>query len=306
MSLHDPKLVRERLVKFLRAAKESGHEIKQSHVARGIGLSPTVISAFLSDDYKGDVPGLCKRLTAYIEEQEAKARAGALVLPFVDIRQAKVGIQCFEMAQANHSMVAVISVSGYGKTIAIDQYSKLHPSTVLIKPWVTHGPSAVLQDLCEAIGENDKGLVRGLAKRIVYKLGGTDRLLIVDDAHDLGPKALQVLRNVYDATGIGIALCGNQALETKLVGTTPEMEQIARRVIYRRRLPQFVDADAKHQIGKTLPHLDAAEVLGLFHPKAKQSPAWVGKVLYLSGKLAENDLSKVTMDHIEEALKMVV
>lgn len=302
----DPKLVRERLLRFLKTAKEQDRAISQNDVARSLGCSGPLISAFINEDARGDVQRLCRRLTAYLDEQDLKARAGELFLPYVDTRQTRMARQTLELAQIHHWIVAIISESGHGKTIAIDQYVAEHPSTIILKPWVTSCPSAILKNLCETIGESDRGDARAFEKRIVYRLRGADRLLIVDDAHDLAPKSLQVLRNVYDATNIGLALVGNSPLEVKLSGVTPELEQIARRVMYKRRLPSWSEADAKQQIAKTLPHLDAAKVLETFHPKAKQSPAWVAKTIAAAGRLTqEQSIRQIGLDQLREALQMV-
>lgn len=302
----DPMLVKERLVRFYHEARKNDAPVSQNDVARSLGCSAALLSAFMNDDYRGDVQRLCRRLAAYLDEQALKTKAGDLVLPYVETRQTQVALQCLELAQAHHWMVAIISDSGHGKTEAIRHYLTEHPSAILLKPWITTCPSGIMQDLCEAMGQSDRGVNRGLQKRISHVLKGTDRLLIVDDAHDLGPKSLQVFRNVYDETGIGIALVGNSPLEMRLAGTTPEMEQIARRVSYKRRLPSWTDADAEQQIRRTLPHLDAKTVVGLFHAKAKQSPAWVAKTIAFAGRLTdEQALGQIAIEHLREALEMV-
>ena len=201
-------------------------------------------------------------------------------------------------------MVAIIGDSGRGKSSAIGEFRRLNPQTVLIEASRIHGPSAVLQDLCFELGDSDKGLLRALLKRIVYRLNQTPRLIIVDDAHTLGFASLDILRTVYDRTGVGMVLAGISKLELLLAGTTPETEQLARRVIFRRRLPEYVEADAEQQLAGLLPHLDAGEVLEHFDPRAKSSPARLTNVIKLACKLA-GGADRVKVQHIKSALAMV-
>ncbi|WP_447978120.1 AAA family ATPase [Candidatus Nitrospira bockiana] len=302
--LHEPALVRERLVRFLRSARESQRPWSQNDVARAIGKSAALISAFVNDDARGDVQDLCLRLTAFLDRQDEKAKAGDLTLPYVEIRQAQIATETLQYAAVHQEIVALIGDSGRGKTMAIRRFLATDPASVLVEASRIHGPSAVMQEICLALGEHDRGRQIALLKRIVYRLKTTPRLLIVDEANTLGYAALDILRTIHDRTGTGMVLAGTTMLEAKLVGTTPEAEQLARRVIFRRRLPEFTDEDAAQQIAATLPHLDAREVLTVFDPRPKSSPARVANVLKVSAKIA-GGLDRVTLTHIKSALKLV-
>ena len=299
-------LIREQILKLIQASKLAGQEIKQSHIANAIDMSPTVISTFLNDDYKGDVQAVCRKLTAYLAEQKAKAETDRIVLPYIETPQTKAVLQTCDLAFIQKWMTVIIGDSGNSKTLGINEYLRRHPATLVVRTWATDCASSTLRRICRELGQNEKGQQLGLTDRIVYALTrpGTDRIMIIDDAHDLAPKAFHLIRNIHDYTGIGIVLAGGRNLESKIAGTNPEQEQIARRIVYRTTLPEFSEAHAKLQIGKTLPHLDTTEVLALFDPRRKSSPARIANVMQASGEAA-GGLKHVTLDDIKMALRKV-
>ncbi len=305
LPIHLPDQIRERLMRFMRQAQDKDRPWSQAAVAKAIGVSSALVSAFLNEDARGDVQRLCRLLVDFLNQQDAKAQAGEWSLPYVDIRQAKEAMVCLEYAAVHQEIVALIGDSGRGKSLAIGHFCRQNPRAMLIEASRVHGQSGVLKDLCAEVGESGRGNLLGLLKRVIRKLKGSQRLLIIDDAHRLGFAALDLLTTIYDRTTIGMVLSGISKLEHYLIATSPETEQLARRITFRRRLPEYVEADAEYQIARTLPHLGAGETLALFDPKAKSSPAWVGKVLKHSGKLA-GGLEKVQLSHIKTALRMVV
>jgi DNA transposition AAA+ family ATPase len=110
-------------------------------------------------------------------------------------------------------------------------------------------PVAILQQIAEAVGTLTEHAYRNntLAKAILRVLQPGD-LLIVDEAQNLDPAALDGIRYFHDEGGIGIAYLGNEEVYTRINGRTRRaaFAQLSSRIGKRLHieLPHADDVDA--------------------------------------------------------------
>lgn len=223
----------------------------QRDIARQAGVSETALSQFQNDKYPGDLRKLLKELEAWA----AKVGKGAddfLSIPtdWVETPTGRRIEQALAFAQSEPTIVVIYGNPGIGKTTSIARYERAN-----VNVWVatcnpaSGGLAATLQQVAGAVG------LRGLPTTpyqlscdIITKLRGTRGLLIVDESQDLSPQAYNQLRSIHDATGVGLCLCGNEEVYSKVTGRANRAyfaqlaSRIGRRMQLRSVTPEDVDA----------------------------------------------------------------
>jgi hypothetical protein len=299
-------LIRERLLHLLERRERQDRPFSQNDVARRIGVSAAAVSNFVNHKDVGDVAKLAGALKAFVEREEARDEDSLLRLPFVQTRQAKEMMRANQFCHRFGRMAAVLGGSGWGKSRAIAEAVAQDRSLVLLKAWNRMGASGVLQDLCEGLKVSDSGLLRALMKRIKARLAGSGRCVIVDDAHTLSFGALDVLRHIYDETGVGMLLVGIDKLKRHLIGTSEELEQIASRVSGRIwELPEIRESDLVLILRAVMRESDVEPAMQLLRrdPTLLTSVRRMSNFLEIAGSLASRNGGVVTMVHLKQALK---
>ena len=308
MGLYSPdiELIRERLLHLLDRRNQQGRPLSQNEVAKSLGVSAASMSNFVNHRDVGDVAKLAVGLKAFVEREEAKDEASLLKLPFVHTRQAKEMMRAIQFCHRFGRMAAVLGGSGWGKSRAIQEVVTQDPKIIVLKAWNRMGASGVLQDLCETLTVSESGLLRALMKRIKARLTGSGRCIIVDDAHTLSFGALDVLRHIYDETGVGMLLVGIDKLKRYLVGTSDELEQIASRVSGRIwQLPEIRESDLVLILRAVMRESEVETALKMLRgdPQLLGSVRRMSNFLEIAGALAQKSGGVLTMDHLRQALK---
>jgi len=301
------ELIVERLMRLQDARAAKGRTLSQSDIALGIGMSPASVSNFLHHKDVGDYHSIAKALKAYVEREELKDEGGLLKIPFAETRQARKLLEAYTFSLQFNRLVAVVGGAGFGKTRSIQELQHRDRSLIVVTAWSRLGASGVLQELCEAIKVSDKGLLRALMKRLKHRLTGSGRCLIIDDAHTLSFGALDVLRYVYDQTGIGMVLVGIHALRRHLIGTDEQTEQLASRVAGRIwELPEIHADDVQKILAGTMSDREVEAAMKLLGRDEQliSSPRRLGNVLEVAGALAHKAKSPLTIEHLTKALKV--
>src|SRR5690606_2961156 len=104
-----------------------------------------------------------------------------------------------------------------------------------------------LEDVCDALGISEGGGARRMFKAIVKRVRDTHGLLVIDEAQHLSVAALDQLRSIHDATGIGIALVGNEGVYSRMAGgrNASQLDRLFSRIGKRLGLRQSSEADIK-------------------------------------------------------------
>lgn len=130
------------------------------------------------------------------------------------------------IARENGRIVVVAGPSGCGKTTALNAYREKHGRQVAFlsireadtlevgKPH--RGAAALLYRIMEALDAYtySETSLSSLYRSVVERLGHgwNTSVVVIDEAHRLGPHALQVLRDINNETSCGIALSGEPRL----------------------------------------------------------------------------------------------
>lgn len=228
-----------RLRDAVRDRKElGGHSL--SMIAAGCGASAPAISSFLSGNYAGDNDRLAGKLQAWLDAQQAKERlrdARPIVPDFMMTETARTLMSIMESAQFDVDLAVIAGNAGTGKTMAAEAYQQQTNNVFMLTadPSMS-SPAALLHELADLLGCNDKGVRR--IRAIVRRLRGTDALLIIDEAQHLSVKAVEEVRAIHDQAKVGVVFIGNAPLNAKFdgLGRTAEFAQLFSRIGLRKKI----------------------------------------------------------------------
>ncbi len=190
------------------------HGRNKSALVRTLGgiISSKTVQLLLEGRYPYDVPGMLAKL------QEAKDRLNGQLAPAeaADLAHIPTPMMrrmwaAFDAAKSAHLVSLVAGKSQIGKTTAAEAFGMRYPDTTVFMRMPTRPTvSSVLQELVAAARlpkcrTNDEAVAR-LRDKLTPA-----HLIIVDEAHaslgrQQGADALDLLRELYDRCGCGLAL----------------------------------------------------------------------------------------------------
>lgn len=214
----DIDAVRQRLLAYKAETKSSWADLSSL-----TGVPDSTLSLFSSNKYTGNNANIAATVARWFDaraHREVLYEAAPVEVPgFLPTPTAKRLITLLRWAQRG-KIVVVAASPGTGKSSAALQYAADTPQV-----WVatmspsTRGVNTMLVEILKSMREQDpKGSPQMLAQRIRERVKGTNGVIIVDEAQHLSEQALEELRAIHDATGIGIALFGNEQVLARLEG----------------------------------------------------------------------------------------
>ena len=227
----------------------------QTKVAKAIGISSSTLSYFIKRTYTGDADAVCEKVKDFLateaEREKLRTKSG-----IVQTRTFKT-IQTFCNLVLTHQICGMLTGdAGCGKTTALKEFAKAHPSVILIEADHGYTAKALFDELCAELGLDDRGSLHQQLVRVVNKLNGSGRLIIIDEAEHLPYRALELIRRVHDKAGVGIAYCGMPRLEKNVQGDRNRYAQLNSRISAPCRAKLLDNADIKAYIESRFAHYE--------------------------------------------------
>ncbi|MTI82716.1 MAG: LacI family DNA-binding transcriptional regulator [Firmicutes bacterium] len=258
----------------------------KADVARAIGVSRTVVSRYINNDY-GESEKLRKSVRAYlikigrweekpeVAEGAAEPETGFITsinhLENVSTSDSERVLGICRACRDNHEFGMITGNPGTGKTFTLDMYRQQGNGIVTITCDETSTVKSTLVEISEELGLSSRGTSAKLMKKIIRELKRNPRLLVFDEADLLrGPRVLEAIRAIYDKSkSAGVVLCGNHALAQRILEYAedrPEMARLRDRIGYYQKLGGISEEEAS----RFLAHVNAT-------PEAKELLTSIGR-----------------------------
>jgi DNA transposition AAA+ family ATPase len=233
----------------IRERLDTDKKLSQSALSKEAGISAATLNQWLARKYAGDNENIDTKLKLWEEADKARRAAGSLMPKapnFQALPTATRVLSALAYVQMAGDIGAIYGGAGLGKTSACMHYQASNPNVWLVT--MTESSSGLvtaLQEICEELSLGTEGGAREMSKRIRRKVRGTNGLLLIDEAQHLGVQALEEIRQIHDATGIAVALVGNEGVFSRMAGGrgAERLDRLFSRVGKRLALRQSTEAD---------------------------------------------------------------
>lgn len=215
----------------------TAEDLTQKDVSRASGIAYGTLTGWLSGTYAGRSDRIAADVERWLGAREER-RAAIAFAPaspgFVRTPTAERCQQALTMAQVLPDIVAIVGAAGIGKTESACAYRESNPNVWM----VTANPAAsgantimtMIAEEMRLVERNSQKLTRAIGQKVL----GAQGLIIVDEAQHLGLTALEQLRSIHDAYGVGFAFVGNETVHGLLSGGRHgEHAQLSSRFGYR-------------------------------------------------------------------------
>lgn len=196
----------------------------QADLARRTGYKPSAISEFKNNKWGKRKAGieatvasdLAKAINQILRERDAKDTE---VAGFVKIRVAEAIFDIVQYAIKRRRISVFVIPAGSGKTMALRALKIEIPGAILITVKRARGTvKSFLQLWARELGLGESGRAEDIQDRIVKTVAGTNRLMLIDEAHKLSVPALDAIREIWDEARIPIIMAATPVLHQTITG----------------------------------------------------------------------------------------
>lgn len=193
-------------------------------LARKLGCNTAYVQGYIAGDFPGDLGNFERKLEDFFANESRRRASGIDTTECNDTEQIRTA---FEFIRKTNDLGAVVAASGEGKTRGVEHYLATNSTSILYRTTVwSNDKQSVESTMFEAVGRAGWDAHTKRAIFMVNKLRGSDRLIIVDDAHKLTRPALQWFFDFYDSTLCPMALVGTFELLNKLDDDTQRFSRV--------------------------------------------------------------------------------
>lgn len=202
-------------------AAEMKGALSQSRAAKEMGISSATLSQWLNGNYAGSEQRMAARAERWLEtRQERRLQATTLpALPaFAQTQVARRVLSALSYAQSTADLAVIYGAAGVGKTMAAREYAHRHSNVwlVTVTP-ATAALGAFLERIAGAVGVRlSSRRCSAMELAIINRMSESGGLLIVDEAQHLKTRTVEEARALYDASGAGLALMGNEQVYSQM------------------------------------------------------------------------------------------
>ncbi len=187
----------------------------KAEVRRRTGMAEATFSQWTNGNYAGVLSNLNDQISTWLDNLEESSRIAATLPVSPRYLKTPTGedvIKTLLFAQISAGMVMVTLPSGSGKTTAAKHFRDYRPHVFMVTASphtkTIHGILVDIAEELQVTEHNPTRLVRTIGRKL--QRIGEGSLLIVDEAQNLVPDAINQLRHFVDINNCGLALLGNE------------------------------------------------------------------------------------------------
>lgn len=210
-------LLRASVEAFLKVGKLSdGSPATQAWLAKQIGVAAPVVSAWLSGKYNGDNDRIERLVGDVLKAAPGRIQDSHRLFETPPTKE--VNAACERIKKRNR--VALVSgEAGIGKTSGIVLYCSANPTAVAVTALKgANNECALINGLFRAVDVRNFDRRKGDTRlgALIKHFKGSNRLIIVDNAHRLTRGGLEFVFDFHDETGCPVCLVGNPEVLKKI------------------------------------------------------------------------------------------
>ncbi|CAH0339609.1 AAA family ATPase [Rhizobium sp. CECT 9324] len=278
----DVELWRKLLTRVMDAAQANGWN--KAEVGRRAGIKEGTFSQWSNGNYPGTLANINEQVSNWLEALEESASIAASIPVSPMFVKTNVGQDIFNVlmfTQMTAGFTAVTLPSGSGKTTTARHFCNTRPhawlATISPNTKTVHGMLVELAAELDIQEHNPTRLARAIGRRLQRIGDGT--LLVIDEAQNLVPDAVNQIRHFVDIYKCGVALLGNEDTAVSFIkdkGSVASRAQVATR--FDRRLKREKD-----------PVQDAAMLIRAWHIEDKDCVTFLHGIATKPGALRNID-----------------
>jgi len=200
-------------------------DFSNNKMAKKLGVNSSYVSQYCNGgEFNGDLISFEKKLEDFFRNEARRRLSGVETIATDETKSVS---EALETLRKLNEIGCIVLESGGGKTRSEELYLKENPTAIhfQVRSW-NCDKGSVEGALFKAVGTAGYDGHTKRAEFMVTKLTGSDRLLIIGDAHKLTKAALQWVVDFWEATLIPIALIGTHALHDLLMSDTQRFSRI--------------------------------------------------------------------------------
>jgi len=190
--------------------------MEQVAEAMGPGYSRGTLSRFKNMTSRQNSVGDLDRVTRGINqfmETIARRRQSAMPHGFVETDVARRILVVIAKTIDICSIGVITGDAGRGKSLTLQAAAAIHPGSILIRVLhSTRGPAGFIKHLADVLHLREARSSHRGQLRVIEKLRGSGRALLIDEAHQLKAETLELLRDIHDECGVPIILIGTMKI----------------------------------------------------------------------------------------------
>lgn len=233
--------IKERLEKTIEA-----YGISKAQASREMGYSSSVVSAYTSGSYSGDIAQLEDNIVNWCARQERLHKRKRI--PVVETSALKSICKAVQMAHSYHDIALITADAGGSKTTSAKFYAEKNcNTTVFIQVVAGMNRKMLVTEIAEKLDVNTQRVpFNTLVQLTARALAERDSLVIIDEADYLKSDALEFVRRlVYDLGESGLVLMGLPRLRGMIQNLRSDHRQLESRIGISLQLEGLNKSDAR-------------------------------------------------------------
>ena len=283
------------------------YEISRARVGREMGYSPSIVSAYMTGNYSGNVVKLEKNIQQWCNRQ-IKAHSRKKI-PIVETTAVKTILNAISMAHTEHDIALIVADAGASKTTSAKLYADRNETTVVYIPVVAGmNRKMLVTEIARQLGvETMRVPLNVLIQQTAQALADRDSLVILDEADYLKADALEFCRRlVYDLGESGLVLMGLPRLRAMIQNLRNDHRQLESRIGISVHMEGLTKSDATLIAREVWPNCETEIINSLYDVSKSDVRQFVKLIERAQNTMVLNNLENPTQDAIEMAATLVL